>query len=382
MQPPGRPTRRGALLAVIAAVAILAALYVRYQSVLQEKEEHSVEHRLRGCPDDAVGALSEVLASTPIEQHKGLLLRYADDRSPGLRYAAVDALGGLEDRSTAPAIERAFRDNASIVRQRAVEVLHTVDREKGLALLRTALRDEDRWVREAAALQLSVVLKKENRLPPEIAASLVAALDPEDEVVCRTAAHLLARFENKPWRIRRGMKRDQQEEVVRRWREWWQTEGAQRYGGNRSPLPEPVHPSRKDPAPDWSARSLDGKRWSLRSQRGRVTLLHFWGTWCPACRQEMRDLGRLHREYHGAGLDIVALTIGDKDARVVRQAARDLGADFPVGFAPRQVTEAYGHIHEVPVSILIDRRGQIRYRYDGERDYATFAHAVRRVLGR
>ena len=378
--PDRRSARRGALLAVVAGVAILAALFVRYQSLLQEREEHSVEHRLRGCPDEAVGALGEVLASTPVEQHKGLLLRYADDLSPGLRYAAVDALGGLEDRSTAPAIERAFRDNASIVRQRAVEVLHTVDREKGVALLRTALRDEDQWVREAAALQLSVVLNKENRLPPEIAASLVAALDPEDEVVCRTAAHLLARFEKKPWRIRRGMKRGQQGEVVRRWREWWQTEGVRRLGAERATLPEAVHPSRRDPAPEWSARSLDGKRWSLRSQRGRVTLLHFWGTWCPACRQEMWELGRLYRKYHMAGLDIVALTIGDKDAGAVRKAARDLGADFAVGFAPIEVTEAYGHIHEVPVSILIDRQGQIRYRYEGERDYNTFASAVRRLL--
>ena len=81
-----------------------------------------------------------------------------------------------------------------------------------------------------------------------------------------------------------------------------------------------------------------------------------------------------------AGLDIVALTIGDKDAGAVRKAARDLGADFAVGFAPIEVTEAYGHIHEVPVSILIDRQGQIRYRYEGERDYNTFASAVRRLL--
>jgi len=206
------------------------------------------------------------------------------------------------------------------------------------------------------------------------------ALNPQDEVVCRTAVHILARFENKPWRIRGGMSRDQQEQVVQLWRKWWREEGARRLGADRVTLPEPVHPCRKDPAPDWSARCLDGKTWSLNSQRGRVTLLHFWGTWCPACRQEMWELGRLYRKYHMAGLDIVALTIGDKDAGAVRKAARDLGADFAVGFAPIEVTEAYGHIHEVPVSILIDRQGQIRYRYEGERDYNTFASAVRRLL--
>jgi len=40
------------------------------------------------------------------------------------------------------------------------------------------------------------------------------------------------------------------------------------------------------------------------------------------------------------------------------------------------VLEAFGDIHEVPVSVMIDQRGRIRYRWDGERDFATFSVAA------
>jgi thiol-disulfide isomerase/thioredoxin len=37
-------------------------------------------------------------------------------------------------------------------------------------------------------------------------------------------------------------------------------------------------------APDFSARTLQGKPVSLSDLRGQVVLLNIWATWCPPCR--------------------------------------------------------------------------------------------------
>lgn len=371
-------SHRGMLLACLFAVLIVGSIWVRVR--LGGSEERSVEEAIRGDADEAVAALEQVLAEQPPGKRPALLLRYADDPSPGLRYAAVDALLGLRLPEHADAIEAAMTDSSSRVRQRVVESLHQVDLKRGIRLLRRALRDEDTWIREAAAMQITTLTRLHRLDAGPIAASLVAALDLEDPVVAKTCAHTLSRMFDKPWQLKLGMSADEQRAVVAKWNDWWQSERGRLGADADLSLPDPIRPSRADPAPDFRARDFSGRVWTLRGQRGRLTLLHFWGTWCPACRGEMDDLNELHKAYSAQGLDILALTVGPRDAAAGRRFAEERRIGFAVGEAPEQVLHAYGHIHEVPVSVLIDRKGRVRYRWEGERDYRTFRLAVARFL--
>jgi thiol-disulfide isomerase/thioredoxin len=49
------------------------------------------------------------------------------------------------------------------------------------------------------------------------------------------------------------------------------------------------------PAPDFTLKDLEGNDITLHEYRGRVVVLSFWATWCPACRAEMPSLEALHR---------------------------------------------------------------------------------------
>lgn len=54
---------------------------------------------------------------------------------------------------------------------------------------------------------------------------------------------------------------------------------------------------------DLAIASPAGKPLKLSDLRGKVVLVHFWGTWCSPCRQEMPELQKLSREL-GATPDI------------------------------------------------------------------------------
>lgn len=54
---------------------------------------------------------------------------------------------------------------------------------------------------------------------------------------------------------------------------------------------------------DLAIKSPAGKPLKLSDLRGKVVLLHFWGTWCPPCRREMPELLELSRAL-GASPDI------------------------------------------------------------------------------
>lgn len=51
--------------------------------------------------------------------------------------------------------------------------------------------------------------------------------------------------------------------------------------------------------PDLAMRSPAGKPMRLSDLRGKVVVLHFWGTWCTPCRQEMPELQKLNQQLAG-----------------------------------------------------------------------------------
>jgi thiol-disulfide isomerase/thioredoxin len=55
----------------------------------------------------------------------------------------------------------------------------------------------------------------------------------------------------------------------------------------------PVGMLRGQRFPDLAFAAADGRPVRLSDFLGKVTVLHFWGSWCPPCQREMPDLARL-----------------------------------------------------------------------------------------
>lgn len=51
--------------------------------------------------------------------------------------------------------------------------------------------------------------------------------------------------------------------------------------------------------PDLAFNAPGGGKRSVSGLRGKVTILHFWGSWCGPCRREMPDLQKLHEKIRG-----------------------------------------------------------------------------------
>ena len=43
-------------------------------------------------------------------------------------------------------------------------------------------------------------------------------------------------------------------------------------------------------------RDASGNQLSIAGQRGKVTIVHIWGSWCPPCRKELPELAQLNRK--------------------------------------------------------------------------------------
>jgi peroxiredoxin len=126
-------------------------------------------------------------------------------------------------------------------------------------------------------------------------------------------------------------------------------------------------------APAFSLTSLSGEASGLSQYKGQVVMVNFWATWCGPCQQEMPLLDQMYKKYKPAGFTLIGVNV-DKEAPAVKELLARKPVSFPVLLDPsNQVSKAY-HVDEMPSSVIIDRKGAIRYVHRGykpgdENDY-------------
>ena len=118
------------------------------------------------------------------------------------------------------------------------------------------------------------------------------------------------------------------------------------------------------PAPDFALRSATGENLRLSEYRGDVVMINFWATWCGPCRQEMPLLDELYSRYQRVGFNVLGINIDDDSRRAMRMVD-DLGVSFPVLFDTRKEVSKLYRVEAMPVTILVDREGNVRYVHYG-----------------
>lgn len=135
-------------------------------------------------------------------------------------------------------------------------------------------------------------------------------------------------------------------------------------------------------APDVSGTTLAGSRLSLRSYRGRVVVINFWGSWCAPCRAEAPTLAVLSEQYRSKGVQFVGADIRDSPASA-EAFVRNFGISYPSLNDPAdEVALAFrGTVPPaaIPSTLVIDRSGRIAGRVIGQASYSSLDSMLAKV---
>lgn len=117
--------------------------------------------------------------------------------------------------------------------------------------------------------------------------------------------------------------------------------------------------------------------------RGKVVLLNLWATWCAPCKAEMPALVALQEEKKEQGLVVLALSF-DKTRKAHEDGIRELNLNFHSFLAGDPEVSKFlselGPVAAIPVTIVVDREGQIVEYLDSGADLEKFRALVEPYL--
>lgn len=113
-------------------------------------------------------------------------------------------------------------------------------------------------------------------------------------------------------------------------------------------------------APDASFTTLEGKKFSMESLRGKVVWLNFWATSCPACIEEMPDLMKTYDKFRTRGFEVVAVAMVYDPPNYVVNYKESAKLPFPVVIDKGgEIAKAFWDVSLTPTAILVDKQGKV-----------------------
>ena len=134
-------------------------------------------------------------------------------------------------------------------------------------------------------------------------------------------------------------------------------------------------------APEFSKLDIQRKTIDLAAFRGKLVLLNFWATWCEPCLAELPRFKLWQEKYGPRGLQVIGISMDDAEAPV-SDIYRRQSLNYPVLMGDEKLGELYGGVLGVPVTFLIDRKGNIRLKQEGAIDLRAMERAILRLLPR
>lgn len=102
-------------------------------------------------------------------------------------------------------------------------------------------------------------------------------------------------------------------------------------------------------------------------EKGKVTLVSFWATWCVPCKKEIKNVREKMPQWKTeADFNYVTISIDESRAEgLVRSYAKSQGWDFPYYIDANSDLKRSLNFQTVPFTAIIDKNGKVAYMHSG-----------------
>lgn len=113
-----------------------------------------------------------------------------------------------------------------------------------------------------------------------------------------------------------------------------------------------------EPAPRFTAKTLDGEKFNNDLLKGKVVLLDFWATWCPPCKKDEPAVESLIKDFSAQGLVVLSVNMGEP-RRKVKKYLEQSPRSAKIVLADDTNLAAIYAARSYPTYVVIDRDGKV-----------------------
>lgn len=117
-----------------------------------------------------------------------------------------------------------------------------------------------------------------------------------------------------------------------------------------------------------------------RQLENQVLLVTFFATWCPPCIQEIPTFIDLQKSYKEKGFSVLAFSVDEGDPEPLFRLIEKYGINYPVLLADDEVTRGVGGVTGIPVTFLVNRKGEIVKKYLGYVGHDILEEEIKAML--
>lgn len=139
------------------------------------------------------------------------------------------------------------------------------------------------------------------------------------------------------------------------------SDGSYSYHGSQ-PSGTLIKVADRKPVHDFSGSLLSGGTYRLTQDAGKITVVNFWGQWCPPCQVETPQFGQIYEAYKSKDVTFVGIDIKEPDRSKPRAFVKENNIKYPIVYDEDGATALrMGNISVpgAPFTVLLDKEHRV-----------------------
>ncbi len=133
-------------------------------------------------------------------------------------------------------------------------------------------------------------------------------------------------------------------------------------------------------APPFSLTDISGNKVSSSQFLGKPTVINFFATWCPPCREEIPGFVEVYDKYRGRGFELVGISFDTDTKGNLPAFLMQNRIGYRILLGDVATARAYGGVSTIPTTFFVGKDGRIRNVVVGYIDKDVFEREVQKLL--
>ncbi len=146
-----------------------------------------------------------------------------------------------------------------------------------------------------------------------------------------------------------------------------------------APKAAPAPPGKKT-LPPFTLADFSGNRVDSSLFRGKPTVVNFFATWGPPCREEIPGFVAVYEKYRTQGLEVVGISLDEDTRGNLAEFIASHRISYRVLLGNVDTVKAFAWGSAIPATFFVGRDGEVKNVHVGFLDRDAFEREVKKIL--